>query len=662
MSVIAACHVPGNAIDRLIESLDRQTMPQEDFEIIIVDDGSPDDTFARLEKLRSTRPNMHIRQIPNSGWPSRPRNVALELASGEYVYVVDDDDTLYPDALRATYEMATRNRSDVLSPKHLRNNDIGWGMSRFTENIDNLVGGKGIEGLVPMTPHKVYRRKFLRDHGIRFLEGERRVLWEDIYFNIATYRHAEVVSVLSDTPCYLWHSTAGTISKTYSAAEEEHWQNVINLLEFITTTLDGPEYEADRVSMILHQYRGRVLERLGKVAGTASPASIDMAMSYVRRIHDEYVPERLDQHLSTLHRARSVLLRAGRPDLLGELVRFDRRLGARSVATDVSWTDSGLRVSATCSWRSRTAGGPQPLRPENGRILRNVPASVAAALPRELVDVTDELPSASAGLEIRARAGHMTWSLPGSSAPSFQFREDGTGSLRVDVQTEIDLETSAFGRLKDAPVWDLYAHTGWLGFEKRSKVTSSLPARAALLRGQPGVAYSNTRRGLTIDLGQRLRTVVKDGRPAASQATGHVGAFVVPLAAVHVAGRTDLPCPILLDPLGVSMGVERARRVLRPSRPPARTVEGRLVGDQRGARLEAGGDVPAGSYRMSVPTSDGSAVTRVVLDVRSGGEIAFRDVPVPRPRAPRKLPSMFDRTRGTLLKILHRVARSVRPR
>ena len=70
LTVIIAAYQPGDAFQRVIDSLDAQTLPQDEFETIVVDDGSPDDTFERLTALAATRPNLRVERIPNSGWPS----------------------------------------------------------------------------------------------------------------------------------------------------------------------------------------------------------------------------------------------------------------------------------------------------------------------------------------------------------------------------------------------------------------------------------------------------------------------------------------------------------------------------------------------------------------------------------------------------------------
>ena len=178
-------------------------MPAEDFEVIFVDDGSPDDTWQRLETIRDSHSNVRIQRIEHSGWPSKPRNVGLELSRGEYVLFMDHDDELYPRALEAGYAMAARNHADVLNGKETRTDQPKWAIEVYTANMDNAIDRGDVHPLFPTNPHKLFRRAFLMEHHIRFPEG-RRVLWEDVFFALDVAPHAEVISVLADTPFYHW--------------------------------------------------------------------------------------------------------------------------------------------------------------------------------------------------------------------------------------------------------------------------------------------------------------------------------------------------------------------------------------------------------------------------------------------------------------------------
>ena len=103
---------------------------------------------------------------------------------------MDHDDSLYPDALRRLAEYAAETGADLVSPKESKTSDVWWGMPALEHgNVPDAKAAGGIEALLPMVPHKLYRRAFLQEHGIRFPEG-RRMLWEDIHLNVAAWRAA----------------------------------------------------------------------------------------------------------------------------------------------------------------------------------------------------------------------------------------------------------------------------------------------------------------------------------------------------------------------------------------------------------------------------------------------------------------------------------------
>lgn len=96
VSVVVPCYNGGRFMARLLASLQAQTF--RDFEIIIVDDGSTDDTPAYLAKLE--RLVRVIRQA-NAG-AGAARNVGFRHARGELIFTIDCDDTVEPEFLAET--------------------------------------------------------------------------------------------------------------------------------------------------------------------------------------------------------------------------------------------------------------------------------------------------------------------------------------------------------------------------------------------------------------------------------------------------------------------------------------------------------------------------------------------------------------------------------
>ncbi len=80
--------------------------PFKDYEILIIDDGSTDKSLERVRSLRDSR----IRVVSKTnGGPSSARNVGIKEAVGKYVYFIDADDTLLPDALSTIANTIRKN-------------------------------------------------------------------------------------------------------------------------------------------------------------------------------------------------------------------------------------------------------------------------------------------------------------------------------------------------------------------------------------------------------------------------------------------------------------------------------------------------------------------------------------------------------------------------
>jgi len=182
-----------------LASVEAQTIGPERIEVVAVDDGSTDGTGECLEEFaaRAAMPVTVIRQ-DNSGGPSGPRNVGLSKAAGRYVFFLDADDRLGPEALERMVAMADRNGTDVVLGRvegvNRKPPQAMWGKTLdrtdvFSSNIK-----------FTLSAQKLFRRSLLDRHGMRFDES----LWtgEDALFTMEAYLRADGVSVIADHTCY----------------------------------------------------------------------------------------------------------------------------------------------------------------------------------------------------------------------------------------------------------------------------------------------------------------------------------------------------------------------------------------------------------------------------------------------------------------------------
>ena len=115
VSIVTAAFNAAATIDQTIASVLAQTEP--DWELIVVDDGSTDDTFARAQAFAARDPRIRVIGKVNGGI-SAARNSALREARGAWIYFLDSDDWLKPDGLQAM--LAGAADADVLIAAHER--------------------------------------------------------------------------------------------------------------------------------------------------------------------------------------------------------------------------------------------------------------------------------------------------------------------------------------------------------------------------------------------------------------------------------------------------------------------------------------------------------------------------------------------------------------
>lgn len=110
ISVIMLTYNREKQVGRAIESVLRQTF--EAFELIIVDNGSTDRSGEIAEEYAKKDVRIRVVHIPKSNIGTG-RNTGLNLAAGEYITFVDDDDTIAPDMLQTLYELAKQTQSEI---------------------------------------------------------------------------------------------------------------------------------------------------------------------------------------------------------------------------------------------------------------------------------------------------------------------------------------------------------------------------------------------------------------------------------------------------------------------------------------------------------------------------------------------------------------------
>ena len=416
---------------------------------------------------------------------------------------MDHDDELYPHALEAAYALAARTGADVVNGKETRTDQSKWALEVYTENADNVVDRTDLHPLIPTNPHKLFRRELLMEHGIRFPEG-RRVLWEDVFFALDVAQHAKVISNLADTPFYHWVRGKTTASSSYTKDRVEFWSWVKQIVLQTNEKLAAPHLREQWRLMLLHQYRSRILAPLGSSVFELPPEEFEIVRATADELVNQHIPEELDAYLTPTQLGRAVLIRAGRWDLLEKYVAVDAGLVGITRTSSVRWEDGVLHIVAESRW----AAGDKPLqvRWDGDRVVRDLPAEIADALPAAALDMTQAMHEATTWLGVRARDTGVTWLLPTTDTPRIDD-VDGRPELVVDVTAQLDPTTAIFGRPLDETSWDVIARNNFVGTINGRGVRTSTPGRVTIFDGHVYIGYKNKSNLLSLDIDETFRSL-----------------------------------------------------------------------------------------------------------------------------------------------------------
>jgi hypothetical protein len=204
VSVIVPVFDCRDTVGAALDSVFAQTLPAGRVEVIAVDDGSTDGSAELLDELARVHDGLTVVHQPNSGGAGRPRNRGLELASGEYVFFLDADDRLGPEALARMTAMAERNGTEIVLGRQ-----VGTGgrkvpgvFGRTIERTHVLDPDCDLFPRMSMAALQLFRRSLIERAGLRFTEG--LLSHEDQLFTAGAYLNATGVSVLADYDCYYW--------------------------------------------------------------------------------------------------------------------------------------------------------------------------------------------------------------------------------------------------------------------------------------------------------------------------------------------------------------------------------------------------------------------------------------------------------------------------
>lgn len=191
VSVIVPVHNVEKYLRQCIDSILAQTFT--DFELLLIDDGSPDTSGAICDEYASRDPRVRVFHKENGG-PSAARNLGLDHAQGEWICFVDADDYVDPDHLQ-NY-MSAPDADIIYQGYKMFDNDgviirerrlIEYETTERNECMRKICELLNDKSVFNSPWSKIYKNTIVQQHNIRFKEDI--ICGEDKIFNLEYLRH-----------------------------------------------------------------------------------------------------------------------------------------------------------------------------------------------------------------------------------------------------------------------------------------------------------------------------------------------------------------------------------------------------------------------------------------------------------------------------------------
>lgn len=194
LSIIIPVYNVEQYLEKCLQSCLSQDLPHNEYEIIVVNDGSPDDSLNIAERIASTATNMTIISQANGGL-SAARNTGMSVAKGEYIWFVDSDDWIETNCLKKLTDTLYDEHLDALVINGVR---VINGVERKNPPrayTDKIISGKEyLKGTIVNCAAviTIYKRELLCKNNLEFKKG---IFHEDAEFTPRAYFFVKRIAI-----------------------------------------------------------------------------------------------------------------------------------------------------------------------------------------------------------------------------------------------------------------------------------------------------------------------------------------------------------------------------------------------------------------------------------------------------------------------------------
>lgn len=254
LSIIIPVYNVETYVEKCLLSCIRQDISHDDYEIIVINDGSIDNSLRIVEDVASRFENIKIYSQSNSGL-SVARNVGLQHARGQYIWFIDSDDWIENNCLKDIFKCLHSKELDILQLQYREFYDDIKFNKDFYCKVEGVRSGMELMsegGLLIPAPFAIYRKSLLDENKLNFYPG---IFHEDCDFKPKVLFFAEKCASLDVVVYNYYQRAGGSITTTVNPKHAFDYLKVaISIHDFYTNIAQGAcaSYFHNYISMIIN--------------------------------------------------------------------------------------------------------------------------------------------------------------------------------------------------------------------------------------------------------------------------------------------------------------------------------------------------------------------------------------------------------------------------
>ena len=256
VSIVVPVYNVEKYIEKCLESLVNQTL--EDIEIIVVNDGSTDNSQNIIDEYVSKYPYLVRGFIKENGGLSDARNYGIPYCTGEYIGFVDSDDYIDINMYEKMYIKAKAENSDIVVCDYYKVYNRKMKLVKAKKYIDKK--DMFIDTLAAAW-NKIYRREMLMNSDVIFPKG---LIYEDTEFFCKLIPYINIASYVSE-PFVYYIQRSGSIANTQGEKNSQIFRILKNIVDYYKEKELFQEYYSELEYLYIRIMLGSSMERICRI-------------------------------------------------------------------------------------------------------------------------------------------------------------------------------------------------------------------------------------------------------------------------------------------------------------------------------------------------------------------------------------------------------------